>query len=471
MLALMATEPTLFFYDLETSGQDPRRHRIVQFAGRRTTMDLEPIGEPINLVVKLADDILPEPMATLITGITPQSTQSGITESELVRILHREVLTPETTMVGFNNVRFDDEYLRFTFYRNFYDAYEWAWKDGRSRWDLLDVVRMTRALRPEGIEWPNNNDGDPINTLVSLSFANHLLHAKAHDAMSDVDALIAIAELIKAKQPRLWTYLYSLRAKAAVTNVISPESPVPFVYTSGLYGKANAFTSVAGIIASASRAGSYYVYDLRTDPAEFFGLTVEELQERLFTKRDDLAARGLTRLPVKELSLNKCPAVAPLVTLTPDAANRLGLDIPTLKRHWQSLQISELPTLIKLAYNRNQDYPTGDVDGALYDGFIEDKAECATVRTANETTIGALAPKFRDTRLEELLIRYKGRNFPGQLTAHERTAWEAYRTQRILTDIEAWSNELQDRFLQATPEEQSLLTYLQLWAESIYPVD
>ena len=464
----MTPEPTFFFYDLETSGQDPRRHRIVQFAGRRTNMALQPMGEPVNLVVKLADDILPEPMATLITGITPQSTQTGLTEAQLVKLLHDEVLTPDTIMVGFNNVRFDDEYLRFTFYRNFYDPYAWSWKDGRSRWDMLDVVRLTRALRPDGIDWPVDDAGDPINTLVALSSANHLVHAKAHDALSDVDALIAVSQLVKTKQPKLWDYLLNLRTKSAVATVISPLAPKPFIYTSGMYGRDHHFTSAAGIVGSA-RDGSYYVYDLRYDPAEFASLSVEDIRERLFSKRHDLAAKGLTRIPVKELATNKCPAVAPLSTLTTDAAERLELDIARIQLNWQKLLASGLPQKISAAYDRDRTVERGDVDGALYDGFIEDVAACTEVRSATAAQVVTLAPRFSDSRLDELFLRYKGRNFSDTLSESDRPAWEAYRRTRIMTDIEPWSNELQDRYIAGTPEQQSLLLDLQLWAESIYP--
>ena len=138
---------TFFFYDLETSGLNPRQDRIMQFAGQRTTLELEPIGEPYNILVKLNDDTLPNPDALMVTGITPQSTQAdGYTEAEFAKLLMDEIFTEDTITVGFNNIRFDDEFIRAFFWRNFYDPYEWCWRDGRSRWDMLDVVRMTRAL-------------------------------------------------------------------------------------------------------------------------------------------------------------------------------------------------------------------------------------------------------------------------------------------------------------------------------------
>src|SRR3954471_22094426 len=115
---------TFYFYDLETSGISPRRDRVMQFAGQRTDTDLEPIGEPDNFLVKLSPDTLPQPEAILVTGITPQKTiAEGITEAEFLKIFSEKVSTPDTMIIGFNNIRFDDEFMRFMLWRNFYDAY------------------------------------------------------------------------------------------------------------------------------------------------------------------------------------------------------------------------------------------------------------------------------------------------------------------------------------------------------------
>ena len=216
---------TFFFYDLETSGLSARDDRVMQFAGRRTDMSLNPIGEPYNLLVALNDDTLPSPDALIVTGITPQKTvDEGYTEAQFCRILAEEIFTEDTIAVGFNNIRFDDEFVRHTLWRNFYDPYEWAWRDGRSRWDILDVVRMTRALRPEGINWPIDDKGAPTNRLELLTKENGIAHESAHDALSDVDALIAVTKLIKAKQPQLYSYLLTLRDKKAVQTLVNLET-------------------------------------------------------------------------------------------------------------------------------------------------------------------------------------------------------------------------------------------------------
>ncbi|QQR52141.1 exodeoxyribonuclease I [bacterium] len=467
----MPHQPSFFFYDLETSGTDCRRQRIMQFAGQRTTLDLEPIGEPVNWLVRLADDVLPEIEATLITGITPQSTQDGITEAELVKRLQEQVLTPDTIVTGYNNIRFDDEFIRFTLYRNFADAYAWAYKDGRSRWDLLDVVRMMRALRPQGLTWPTDDTGKPTNRLENLAQANGLDHLKAHDALSDVQALIGLARLIQQAQPKFWQYALKLRHKATVEDMIKPLSPEPFIYTNGMYGHEHDSTTAAVIIGQ-DRPGTYFIYDLRVDPKPFMDLSPEDLQVRLFSKSQELAATGVSRVPVKTLSTNRCPAVAPLATLTDEAASRLELDKQTIQTHWQTLRGSQLPANIAAAFQLQTPFPaTDDVDGALYNGFLNDDAACNQVRTATSQTIATLAPPFTDERLPELFLRYKGRNFPQSLSDEDRSQWETYRASRIMADIEPWSTALAAAYDDADDAGKSLLTDLQLWAESIYPAE
>ena len=325
---------SFLFYDLETSGINPKQSRVMQFGAQRTDMDLQPIGEPINVFIKLTPDVLPDPDAIMITGITPQETLAdGLTEVEFLKLFYGEVVTPDTIFVGFNNVRFDDEFICYLNYRNFYDAYEWRWMNACSRWDLLDFVRMTRALRPDGIQWPVNSDGKPTNRLELLSKLNNLEHETAHDALSDVYATINIAKLIKTKQPDLFNYLVNVRDKKAVTKLV--ESDQPFIYTSGRYPSETLHTTAAVRLAKHPQEGSVLVYDLRYDPKPFINMSVEEIVDSWRYSRD----KGKVRLPVKTMKYNRCPAVAPMGVIKDEATQqRLGLDLKTVANNLSALQ-------------------------------------------------------------------------------------------------------------------------------------
>lgn len=466
--------PTFFFYDLETSGIDSRTQRIMQFAGQRTDANLEPVGEPLDMKVALGDDALPDPYAVLVTGITPQQTrEEGYSEAEFLKIFYEEVCTPHTTIVGFNNVRFDDEFMRFTLWRNFYDAYEWQWKDNCSRWDLLDAVRMTRALRPDGIKWPVDAAGAPTNRLELLTKENGLDHENAHDALSDVQATIDVARMLKTKQPKLFEYLYSKRLKRDIEAFCDPTKGQPFVYASGNYPKETLHTTVALPLAEGSRPGTVIVYDLRHDPSEWAQKSVDELKSLRFATREIRAQDGFKALPAKELACNKCPAVAPVGTLDTEAWKRIGLSLETVEKHRKLLARTGLKDKLQKVFTNNGAWPKAkEAEGALYDGFMQDadKTKMRALRSCGAAELKTFRPDFADERLRELVPRYKARNYPTSLTGDERDAWETWRQARLQSAAPLFAKQLATLAAKHTSErDQFLLQELQLWFENVMP--
>lgn len=527
--------PTFFFYDLETSGLSAREDRIMQFAGQRTDMDLNPIGDPVNLLVKLTDDTLPSPSAIMVTKITPQDTQNdGLTEAEFCDYLMNEIFTPNTCITGYNSIRFDDEFIRHLFWRNFYDPYEWQWKDGRSRWDLLDVVRMTRALRPEGIKWPfqekvvkDKETGEektvsvPTNRLELITKLNGIEHAHAHDALSDVEALISVTQLIRDKQPQLYNYLFEMRNKKKIQSLINLENKKPFVYSSGRYPAQFEKTTIAFPLAP-SKNGNILVFDLRYNLDDLLKERegkVEEASQSAGVRhcagydraiaadphndgREDggLTTAGLQSFfpIVKSLCYNKCPAVAPLGVLEQDDGwKKLGLDQATIEKNLKSLlshpEFAE--QMREREENRPEFPPAIDPESALYDGFLSDpdRIKCDAVRNAGrdadsgafstKTALSRLAdfhPDFSDERLPELLLHYKAKNFPSTLSDSEQSSWEEYRSARLSRQAPAFLKQMEDLSKyaasgQPTPRGQTvdpfLLEELTLWYQSLLPSD
>ena len=465
---------TFFFYDLETSGLNPRQDRIMQFAGQRTDMNLEPIGEPYNLLVTLNDDTLPSPDALMVTGITPQKTvEEGYSEAQFARMLSEEIFTPDTIVVGFNNIRFDDEFIRHLLWRNFHDPYEWGWKDGRSRWDLLDVVRLTRALRPEGINWPLDAKGEPSNRLELITSANGIAHENAHDALADVTALIAVTKLIKQKQPQLYDYLLKMRDKKVVQQLVNVDDKKPFVYASGRYDKEFAKTTVAFPLTT-SRNGGVVVYDLRYDPTPFVELSTEELSKKIFASWEERQAEDFVKLPVKELQYNRCPAVAPLGVLEHgNGWQKLSLDLKTVQKH-QNILLNHPDFAEKLRTifeNKPAFKKLPNPEAQLYDGFLNDRdrIRVEAVRNADERELADFHPEFQDERLAPLLLHYKARNFPRSLSEDDLAQWETWRAQRLQAQLPGFMTALHRLVPTATDEQQFILQELQLWAESTLP--
>ena len=418
---------TFFFYDLETSGLKAREDRIMQFAGQKTDMELNPIGDPVNILVKMTDDALPSPGAISVTGITPQMTlMDGISEAEFCRYVVEEVFVPNTIVLGYNTVRFDDEFMRATLWRNFYDAYEWEWKDNRSRWDMLDVVRLVRALRPEGINWPVTDEGKATNRLELLTKCNGLSHEHAHDALSDVYATIAVAKMIREKQPRMFEYLFKMRNKKEVQKLVNLENPQPFVYASGRYASEYEKTTVAVPFAPA-RNGNVLVYDLR--------YSVGELDdEKIFPV-------------VKELCYNKCPAVAPVSVLRDEDWERLGLNKEVAAKNLKELQLrKDFAEQMRSKYENALEFPPAvEPEQALYDGFLNDsdRVKVSAVRNADANSLADFHPDFHDVRLPELLLHYKGRNYPESLDESEMKRWEQYRRERLERQAPKFLTELE----------------------------
>ena len=476
----MAT--SFYFYDLETSGINPRDARIMQFAGQRTDMDLNPIGEAQNILIKLSDDVLPEPEAILITGITPQQTiAEGVSEAEFLRTFYEEVATEGTIFVGFNTVRFDDEFMRFLHYRNFYDPYEWQYTENKSRWDILDVVRMTRALRPDGIEWPVDSKGNPANRLELLTSVNNISHVGAHDALSDVRATIDLARLLKSKQPKLFEFLLKLRDKKAVAQLVTEGKP--FLYSSGKYESEFEKTTAVGVIANHPKRQGALVFDLRHNPEDYAGLSVKELTEAWRRRRDDPGIR----LPVKTLQYNRCPAVAPLSVLDAKSAKRLQLSNELIAENFKKLQAVDLaPKILEALEILDTQQQTRfledskDVDARLYDGFIgnTDKNNIRVVRAADASELATLDVPFTDQRLVALLPLYKARNYPKALSDEERAAWESFRQNKLMgggekSKMARYFERLADiaKRTDLSGNDQYLLEELQLYGQSIMPVE
>lgn len=467
---------TFFFYDLETSGLSGRHDRVMQFAGQRTDMDLNPVGEPVNVLVALNDDTLPSPEALMVTGITPQQTVTdGYTEAQFAQLLLDDIFTEETITVGFNNIRFDDEFIRHLMWRTFHDPYEWAWRDGRSRWDVLDVVRMTRALRPDGISWPEV-EGKATNRLELITKENDIAHIKAHDAMSDVEALISVTRLIREKQPQLYEYLLTMRDKNEIKKLVNLDTKQPFVYTSGRYDGEYHKTTVAFPL-TAGKNGSVVVYDLRVDPAPFIDLSSRELAKKLYATWEERQAEDFVGLPAKELQYNRAPAVAPVAVLEKgDGWNRIGLDKEIIEKHRRVLLgAPHFAENIRGIFETKPEYKKSpDPEAQLYDGFLNDadRMRVQAIAGADEAALSDMHPEFQDDRLAPLLLHYKARNYPRSLSADETTAWEKWRVGRIQSQLPGFMKSLERLGRQQLDDNQQYIVQeMQLWLESIAPSD
>lgn len=432
---------TFYWYDFESWGISPKKDKPSQFAGIRTDADLNVIGEPLVEYCQIPNDYLPHPEAALVTGITPQQTlQQGLIEPEFIKKIHAEISRPNTICVGYNNVRFDDEMIRYTLYRNFYDPYEYSWKNGNSRWDILDMVRACYALRPEGINWPTDDEGKPSFKLENLTKANGIEHGSAHDALSDVIATIELAKLIKNKQPKLFGFLLQHRNKKPLAELIDVYRSTPLVHTSGMFSAWQGCTTwVAPVAFHHKNKNAVVVYNLTQDPEPLFNLTAEQIAEKLYTKTVDLGDEE--RVGLKLVHLNKCPVLAPAKTLLPENAERLGIDREKCLKHLAFIQKHpEIKAKFSEVFEFEREFePETNPEYRLYDGFLSeaDKQQMATIHQYPVQDHWQLTPEFVDDRLKGLWRLYKARYFTSTLDPKETNWWRQYRMDKLMTGYDS----------------------------------
>ncbi len=434
---------SFFFYDYETTGIDPKRDRIMQFAGVRTDNNFEIISKPIAEYCKLSPEIIPSLEALLITGIDYETLdKQGLNEVEFTKLICREFSQAGTCVAGYNNIRFDDEFTRYSFYRNFYDPYAREWQNNNSRWDLIDVVRMCSALRPTGIEWPKSQDNKPSFKLEDLTKANGLTHYKAHDALSDVYATIDFAKLILSKQPKLFNYLLNCRKKNFVNKLINLEADVDLntrliVHSSRMISSSFHATSIfLPLCKDPTNSNGNICWDLRYDPNVLLSLNNDLAKAKylLYTSEQDLKP-GEQRLALKNILVNKVPAVAPIATVDSSSYERIQLDRDIVyKRAEQLLENSNLwQDILPRLFSEKLEFKSIDAEHQLYDKFISDydKKLCVRVHFTPENKLRELEVEFSDQRLKELLFRYRARNYYSTLDNSERLRWQEYCINRL----------------------------------------
>ncbi|MDO8179851.1 MAG: exodeoxyribonuclease I [Undibacterium sp.] len=473
-------EYSFLWHDYETFGAQARRDRPAQFAAIRTDAELNEIGEPIMLYCQPANDFLPDPQSCLITGITPQiCLERGIPEFQFAAKIEQELSRTGTIGVGYNTIRFDDEITRFMFWRNLIDPYAREWQNNCGRWDILDVVRTTYALRPEGINWPTNAEGKPSFRLEHLTAANGLSHDAAHDALSDVRATIALARLIKDKQPKLFEFCLALRKKERVEAEIGLPVKKPFLHVSGMIpAERGCITAVWPLATHPQNKNEVIVWDLNFDPTELLSLDAASVQQRMFSKADALP-EGVTRLPIKSIHLNKSPIVINnLKTLSAERAAHWGLDMEQIHFHAQlAANAPDMSAIWEEIFSRGPNL-TSDVDEDLYGGFIgaNDRRILNDLRSMNAEQLKKAQPAFQDRRLEELLFRYRARNFPASLSIEEQQQWERHRSARLhdgaakALTIEQLFERIDALSESANERDENILGALYDYAEQIAPV-
>ena len=422
---------SFYWYDLETTGTNPKWDRIIQFAGVRTDTELNIVDDPKAFYVRLSDDVLPNPEASLVTGISPSTLQNeGVFEKAGLDAIFEELSVPGTCAVGYNNLRFDDEFLRYGFFRNFVEPYAREWKNGNSRFDVFELVRAAGALRREGINWPLNDDGTTSYRLEAITQLNNIDHGNAHDALSDVFATIGLARLIRREQPRLFDYYLSLRDKRRVKRLLEPFGQTPVMFVSGLNSREK--FNVAPVLAvglNPFNSNSVIAVDLSIDIDPLLNATSEEIRLNLSTATKE------DRYPIRDIRLNKCPFVATKEVVTEKINHYLEIDWEQVENRRLKLQDDWFSETLLSAFSVYSPMREEDADASLYDGFISQR-DAAKMETFNEAIKENrwLDINFSESRLNTLASRLKARSLPHCMAELEQKKWGNFVKQKLTSD-------------------------------------
>jgi exodeoxyribonuclease-1 len=440
----MQPPDSFLWHDYETFGANPQTDRPAQFAAQRTDANLKPVGEPLVWYCAPSDDVLPHPVACLLTGITPQKARrEGLTETEFAQRINHEMMRPGTCSAGFNSIRFDDVFTRNLFYRNLRDPYEREYKNGNTRWDLIDLARMCYALRPNGVTWPTHESGKPSFRLEDLSAANDIGHEGAHDALADVGATIGLARRLRDAQPRLFKWALDMRDQSLVARLLDTVKPEPVLHTSArIPAERGCTTMVLPLAVVPNRPKTVIAFDLDADPAPLIRESADVIHDLVFTPAADLPEE-LDRLPLKTISQNHVPMLAPVNTLRGVDTRRIGLDHERCKRH-ADLILKSLASVRRkvaevFAVPEQGLSESSDPDLMLYSGGFFPEADRHLMRkllNLSPAELGAEDWPFKDPRLPQMLFRYRARNFPESLSAEEAEAWERDRRSRLVDGTE-----------------------------------
>jgi exodeoxyribonuclease-1 len=497
---------TFLVKDYETFSLNTKESAVSQFAAIRTDENLNEIEEPMNIYCSLSKDVLPSPTAALITGVTPQMieaykkdrSQEVHNENWFINKISYQLSRASTCTLGYNNLSFDDEVTRNLLYRNFRDPYEREWRNGNSRFDVYPLVIATNVLRPELLKFPDaidsktgevsinkrTNKPNPSFRLEELSTANGIIHENAHDALSDVRATIGIIKLIKDKDPEFFNSMFDKRIKNNVKKWLSEREDKPFIYMSPFFGKEDNSLGVMYKIADhPTNSNAIIAYNLRKNPDNLINLGTENLESVLFASKEELLEQNLERIGLQIIKVNQCPMLADLVDIK-DRALDLGLNGAELRENKKKIEsnLNQIKEKVTIAYNREFEEETNP-DRMIYSGGFFDKAEKEEMSRILKAVKNKELKEFEflnpmsNSRLPEMLLRFKGRNFKDQMGVVDFEKWKNYCQNKINKadcgkdnyNLEKYYNEIEEllKVNSNNPKSTDILNALKNYGKSI----
>lgn len=405
-------------YDVETSGLNPRFDQILQFAAVRTDAELN-IIDRFEARCRLQPSVVPSPEALHITRTSIESLVAPLRSSHYEMVCAIQACFSSWTpsmYLGFNSIKFDEEFLRQAFYQCLFPLYHTN-TPNNCRGDVLKLARATATLRPDVLIAPVDPEtGRRSFRLADIARANGIDHPNSHDAMSDVEATVAICRRIREGADDLWSSFQRFAAKAKVIDFIREEDAFGlFDYRAG----DQEVHPVTMIGAHPENDNLRYCLNLTADLDALRQMDVEEIGE-LITQDPHV----IHRLKVNASPLLCCVWELPagdLALNTEDDLVRSG----GLVRSDEGF----VERLVAAAVKTERVYPPSPhIEQQIYDQpwfTNDDKAVCRRFHQVPWEKRLAIAGELQDPRLRRLAARLIYMERPEMLALDTRAAWAA----------------------------------------------
>lgn len=177
--------------------------QVLSYASIRTDTNLN-ILEKESIEIEWRRDIVPSASAYLVHQI-PLTGRKTVSEAEGILRIHGLLNQASTMSGGYNTLGFDDEMLRFSFYRSLLLPYTHQYQQGCSRFDVLPMVVFYYLYGSDVFDWPMLEDR-PSFKLEHLNEKNNWVEGRAHEAMVDVEVTLELMKRLKENQS-MWDYL------------------------------------------------------------------------------------------------------------------------------------------------------------------------------------------------------------------------------------------------------------------------
>ncbi len=401
---------TFLFYDIETSGLNHAFDQILTFACIRTDLELNEIDRQ-TITIRLRKDIVPSTRAFLTHGLTYKELELGISEYEAALKIHKILNTPGTISLGYNSLGFDDEFLRFLFYRNLLDPYTHQYNNGCSRMDILPVAVIFRVFHPTILRWPQI-DGKPSLKLDLISTENNFVTSgRAHEALNDVEAVIQLSKIL-FQQKDIWNYALDFfnktRDEARINgiekgiNIQNMRFRICLMVSASFGSKVNYMAPVIHI--GQSVAYKNQTLWLRLDNDDILGLdTGKDMKDTYVIRKRPVDA--LVVLPALERFWDRLPI---------PSRQSANSNIEKIAHHWKKFFEFNL-------YHREYKYafiPGMDPDATLYqDGFFsaQEKKQSDLFHKTQDHQKHEILKRINSPRIKILAGRILARNFEDKI--------------------------------------------------------